>query len=278
MSLEGPQKPEAPKVESVPEEKSLEELEKDLSPETIEKIMEKVQDINKKGTAFTQINVTRDAGGGGEHSLKKEVLAKIYREGLLGCPDFTWGKTEISKENWSKNLRDGESSGGNVFFNILGRMDAYKYEQPQSIKDSHWMSRRNPNVFIIFDLSSFSERVEMGKSKRASELFPGKSRTYRAMDNLHGFHDDQLNEEGATIVTSEDGFALSHRLAPRYFRGIVGDYGTLDAQIEAYKDKPELLLPIYNEEGDLRWPKQMSYEEVKKFVAERDKGKEETAE
>jgi len=34
-------------------------------------------------------------------------------------------------------------------------------------------------------------------------------------------------------------------------------------------------LPVYNPDGDLVWPKKMSHEEVKKFVEERDKEKEE---
>ena len=44
---------------------------------------------------------------------------------------------------------------------------------------------------------------------------------------------------------------------------------------EEYKNKQELNLPIYDVDGNLYWPKQMTYEEVKKFVAERDKDKKE---
>src|SRR5438552_4038892 len=40
------------------------------------------------------------------------------------------------------------------------------------------------------------------------------------------------------------------------------------------KDKPNLLVPIYGKEGNLLWPKQMSYAEVKRFVAERDANRE----
>jgi hypothetical protein len=48
--------------------------------------------------------------------------------------------------------------------------------------------------------------------------------------------------------------------------------------LDVFKDRANLLLPIYDLVGNLLWPKQMSYEEVKKFVAERDKnaGTEET--
>ncbi len=46
-------------------------------------------------------------------------------------------------------------------------------------------------------------------------------------------------------------------------------------QMQIYKDKPQLLLPIYDTDGNMWWPKQMSYEEIKKFVAERDTEKKE---
>ena len=41
------------------------------------------------------------------------------------------------------------------------------------------------------------------------------------------------------------------------------------------KEKTDKLLPIYNEEGDLLWPKKMNYNEVKKFIEEGDKEKKE---
>ena len=39
------------------------------------------------------------------------------------------------------------------------------------------------------------------------------------------------------------------------------------------EDDPELILPIYDSKGNLLWPKQMSHEEVKKFVTEREVNK-----
>ena len=36
------------------------------------------------------------------------------------------------------------------------------------------------------------------------------------------------------------------------------------------KDKLDRLVPIYDKQGNLLWPKQMSYEEVKEFVAQCD--------
>ena len=107
------------------------------------------------------------------------------------------------------------------------------------------------------------------------------------------FRDDQGNP------VSEAGFILCHRVAPRLFSGIVlspgkenpvkgegagrnfiedTDYAPhvqkiVDEMMEADKEKPELLVPIYDLYGNLLWPKQMPYEEVKKLVADREKEK-----
>lgn len=50
--------------------------------------------------------------------------------------------------------------------------------------------------------------------------------------------------------------------------------GIASKMIEIDKDKPQNLLPIYDSDGNLLWPKQMSYAEVKKFVEEMDRKKE----
>lgn len=86
------------------------------------------------------------------------------------------------------------------------------------------------------------------------------------------------------------------RIAPRFFMGIVimdntdvqwlvEGYGirinlesattqeTVDKVVEKlqfiYKDKPNLFIPIYGLSGGLYWPRQMSYQEVQKFVGDR---------
>lgn len=39
--------------------------------------------------------------------------------------------------------------------------------------------------------------------------------------------------------------------------------------LEAYKNSPSLAIPVYGASGALFWPKQMTYQEVQKFVGER---------
>ena len=37
-----------------------------------------------------------------------------------------------------------------------------------------------------------------------------------------------------------------------------------------FRSKQDRIVPVYDTHGNLLWPKQMSYEEVKKYVAERE--------
>jgi len=107
-----------------------------------------------------------------------------------------------------------------------------------------------------------------------------------------------------------EGLTINHRIAPRKFIGLVlnplrpktseelkrhyvedrGDMiRTTDPEIldedikilvqqmaEIYQGKEELIMPIYDRMGNLLWPKQMTYEEVKRLEAERSSGSKKT--
>ena len=89
------------------------------------------------------------------------------------------------------------------------------------------------------------------------------------------------DKEGFAMPDTEYGFVLSPRVSPRRFEGLVLQCDSEIIQqmvsqlskiiMEVNQDKQERLLPIFGRDGNLLWPKQMSYEEVKKFVEERDK-------
>jgi len=80
--------------EKVSETKELEK-EEEFSPEIIEKIMDKVQDIDKKVTAYS--------GVGGKSILN---LHSILQEGLLGW-SYYW-PYQKSKKFWEENTRKKE--------------------------------------------------------------------------------------------------------------------------------------------------------------------------
>ncbi len=76
-----------------------EKIEQELSPEVIEKIMAKVQDINESGTAYTRLTPQNSR-------LEKEEdkLRSIIKDGLLGNS----GGLPREKVAWTKALREGD--------------------------------------------------------------------------------------------------------------------------------------------------------------------------
>ena len=52
------------------------------------------------------------------------------------------------------------------------------------------------------------------------------------------------------------------------------DYTSVGRKAFYVEQLPDGALPIYDKDGNLLWPKEMSYKEVRKFVKERDKEKE----
>jgi hypothetical protein len=109
---------------------------------------------------------------------------------------------------------------------------------------------------------------------------------------------DLLSIQGDSANGSQFGFFVTSRVAPRFFTGVVFecdfsrnddsdayeiDYDNLSAEeqhivdttaqklaatmLKVYKDKPELLVPIYNVNGDMYWPQRMKYADVKTYVS-----------
>jgi hypothetical protein len=103
----------------------------------------------------------------------------------------------------------------------------------------------------------------------------GKINTYRIRTGRKIYVSSIPNEHGDLCTTNEYGFSLSSRVAPRRFRGLVCDeihfQKVLPIMLETYKDKPDLLVPIYDETGNLLWPKKMSFDEVKRAIEDKNK-------
>jgi len=224
----------------------------------VEKIaLDKLQNIRKTGVAFTEIT----KGVKSEEDFEKK-LQSILSNGLLGRSsktreDFIKGGADL-KKIWADNVREKESL---VFFNIVGRTAL-------EINDSYYMQHHGevPSVVIIFDLSRFKEVPFQMPDQGGRETFD--HHTYRI------WHPEEIS----TVGPSEWGFALSSRVPPRDFQGIVSTDPAIDDKIlkiqkEVFKDKKELMLPIYDEVGELIWPREMTREEVRQFIAERDKDK-----
>lgn len=189
----------------------------------------------------------------------------------------------------------------------------------QNIKD------KPIDLIITFDISDYEELFG-GESTQNREASSEKTHTFRHNDSWPWLSSDKVQEvrrvieegdqeniaalkqdpyyriyftpDGKPIPSSEYGFVLSHRVAPRKLKGVVmsvdpptenhvtGKFHILppeeikgearkiaNAMIEATQEGGKAILPIYDIAGNLWWPKQMSYKEVKRFVAEKKKSK-----
>ena len=268
-------------LENTPPQKSHEE---ELSPEVLEKVMEKVQDIDDLGVAYSFVS----GGPGSSKSLfgsnvfEERTLARILNEGLLGTPDISDNQPSI-KEEWTKQARRSVKKGGRsvVYFNITGA--AHERERPMTQSKETWINKSaqamgsGHKLAFIFDLSKFKYDDDTYKMNRK--------------------YKETFHKQNHKNFTTSYGFSLSHWVPPRFFNGIVIKHNEefknlgrdrakepnilyqnlvidiLKIMNEVYQEKKGLLLPIYDIDGNLLWPKQMSYEEVKKFVGERDKNK-----
>lgn len=296
-----------PQTELTPENPE-QKIEKELSPEVVEKIMAKVQDINREGTAYT---IMGDIGVNAVNMPLIERLKSVFKMGVLNKNWFFYEKEKeggaidlVEKEDIAKYKRRGE-----VYFNIVGRS---AMSLPEVVGDTVQSPPEYPDkneikhtfttntVALIFDLEKYEpelKREYMAAKKMAeSEHFkpdvnsvwgkPKKSRSYTYNGPLEYLarmiKQGIVTNNGLPKAGAEYGYTLQHRIPPRFFKGLVlkpedDNYyldkllrGARETMQEAYKGKENLLIPIYDVNGNLLWPKQMSYEEVKKFVSERE--------
>lgn len=257
----------------------LNSLESELPPEVVEKIMAKVQNIDEYGTAFHSLHA--GAIGRKIKESDEEKLTSALQLGIVGITtsgDKRNKSEKSAKEIYLDFVRERERP--NVFFSIVGR-----FSRDVRMAANMIMFRQNREVIaIIFDLSPFKEVVaDRGKELPKLSYSNWSHSQFRTSPDNKG----QINESS----TEDYGFRLSSRVPPRLFKGIVVDIGVkrigtndelyysklssklkeiTDQMLDVDKEKPEYLLPVYDIDGNLLWPKQMKHVEVRKFIAERD--------
>jgi len=237
---------------------------------------------------------------------KKDEIISVLRNGILGD---NWARhtheesdrlfkesnyTDDLKGHWAHNVRTLKNA--QLHFHITGQ-SAHGQSPLYNVDFA-----QPGNIEYIFDLNYFRDSTleldDKYKYGGNPSDDPAKRRTYRinqyipwALSNPEEYARVKAkndNKHGEGISDGEYGFVAYHRVPPHIIQGMAVVRYTKDhdlqsqkddlqidfvakAQIEANKDRPNLLVPIYDTDGNLLWPKQMSYEEVKAFVAERDK-------
>lgn len=280
--LSNPENIDSEKPEEPSEESSDQSAEFQLTPEIEEKVMEKVQDIDKYGTAFSSLSFQSSKDERETAGRLKDTL----KTGLLGTSGNGGEEKNLDQrvQEWKQNARSWNIPVSQVWFNIVGRMSGISGEH--QIKKSYMISING--AAIIFDLSDFQELPvatirNIYQSGKPKEHIVG---TFSAdTDRNIGYRMNEFkdrivigkNKHKSHKVIDSMGFHTPFRISPKLFQGIVlAPYFSevvdiyIKAMSESCNNKPEVLLPVYDLYGNLLWPRQMSYEEVKQFVAERD--------
>ena len=295
-------------------ESSAESLEQLLSPEVVEQVIGKVQDINEPGTAFSIIS----------WDFNLEKLRNIFDNGLIGTHREQEGikrgqfGNPVDKDAYVRTLKSKKNP--DVFFNVVGRMAG----GDQTIQDSGFWKSHLETTAVIFDISRYREVTP-------SKLPDLKLHTF----GVYAYEDapvDERNERNQVMAYPDTGFRLSPRVPPRFLSGVIfsmkrrlsseeyekrvgqileenrrkfqefplsvlsyeteedwvreqEDYKYVEenqtelllerakqivqVMMEVDKNKLDLLIPVYDLHGNLWWPEQISYEEVKRRIAER---------
>jgi len=273
-----------------------------LTPEIEEMVMEKVRNIRERGLGYSAV-MGLDYNNF-ENIFRKGLLAKQIK---CSDPEYHVNLDGSSLKKGKEGLKEirkfkGAKKGNQIYFNITGR------ESWGGIADSEYARAESTSIFILFDISHSQETRPADDSKKPSypieegemqkrnvfwarnwrsrgseqeswtvlfgDLMPGDPRIKESPRYKELVESGSIGEDGLPKNETEWGFAIPGRVSPRFFVGIILKCDALEdvraTETVANRDNPDLLVPIYNLRGDLLWPKQMSYEDVKKFVAERD--------
>jgi len=291
------------KTEEKPENKKSEDVknvEKELSPELIGKIMEKVRDINNEEIGYISLEPS------GYSAVAKNQLQSIFKNGILGgnlgSENSSMDQAAIlggyvNKEKWLANLKSGDAR---FWFNIVGRGYGENKEDKNNfpIARSHYFRDGADKIAVLFDVSNFEEQ-DPGKpfTSRVKQYRHDAKSIEDQWENKKDFleRNKDIDEKGRPRPVTKKGFIGSYRVSPKLLLGVVFKIPPSQSLFASYKKvikqriekivkemargvaSAELMVPIYWKDGALFWPKQMSYEEVKKFVAERDAKKQEKA-
>lgn len=275
-------------------EKNVGGFEVNLSPEVKEKILEKVGDVFAYGTASTSLLFAEDFTLNSDDKKLKSVL----KNGVLGASRAKKGAPKPEDVSvWKQQKRDKHQV--TVSFQIQGRsfydsaelysliygQDDKNYNsmtdeerskvpcaldelQEEEHLDHNFSKEWFRGMAVVFNLDSYSEipPLLMDENQDYEKPLPQKTFAYRGPKQYVSV---TPNSKGDLCVGSEYGFSLSSRIPPREFRAIIVDYfgeQKLDLlvkdMVDINKDKPELLIPIYNTKGDLIWPEKRSYAEI----------------
>jgi hypothetical protein len=308
---EKPEDKKSENVENVEKELSLEVVEMIMGKvQNINKIGTAYSVVACDRTRQKTKAILKNGFLGNNWTFDKESWAKKIRRDKKGVVFFNIVGTERDRANFTKDSLDNYNAIAESYYfvpkmqnevAIIFDLEPFRPAKPHKYKYAKDEKHESRTFRYARDYSMHYEIAddiipsrETARRFYEEELWVDNIKRDCLLEKDHEFSED----EWALWIPKTDterGFTLSYRIPPRLFKGIVfqpdEDYLkieklTPDIMLEEARDiirimkeacgkKTELYLPIYDKTGNLLWPKQMSYEEVKKFVVERDAKKKE---
>lgn len=220
------------------------------SHERIGEVMKKVRDLNADGLGYS--------------GAPFEKLGRILEFGILGNAGYTGN---ISKEQWVRELEQGKYNM-DLYVNIVGRTRVAIPKGMTQIEKTSWANKPGAVTFLI-DLTGFTE-IEPAdpENKGPHRLGIDPKRHGVLVPNDVSVRDNR----GRAMPHLDAGFMIQPRCSPRRFLGIIlpeQSKKNLTKVLEIMQEQRRML-PVYDTHGNLLWPRTMSHQEVKRFIAERD--------
>lgn len=280
-------------------------------PQILQRDLERINTILKKGLVGTykdsSLRSNPEEYGGNEYRKElKESKRSLVHFNITGRAWDYWNpKTyndiptelqeilEIGNGYWARN-----PATVMLIFDISNLTETYpgveQFDLGENKKVSYVYAAAN-RADVLYPFSSRDYQSLEGRDAKDIFRLPGEKDEKISGTRYHKI---------LVTPSTEYGFITSPRVPPRRFRGFVLspikekftssviDFKESrfefysDAELSAlatrlaesarslYEKGEGVLLPIYSTKGNLLWPKKMSYEEVKKFVAEREEKRE----
>ncbi len=236
-----------------------------LNPKLTRQVMEKVCDVNMPEKAYSVLT-------------RQESLSSVLTLGLLGAKldsphrGINSKTIEDMKVDYIKTIKERVQVG--VWFNIVGRSMNDFDEQVSPMREGVYFALMKSSIAIIFDLSPFKEMpiydIDAAEKSLSDNI---RLPLYSFVPVLDHSSWDYGND-GKIHTETHRGFKLFPRIPPRLFQGIIFTenpsekklISVVQTMLNVYKDKSELLIPIYGEYGDLLWPKGTVTKPVGKII------------
>ncbi|MDO8548371.1 MAG: hypothetical protein Q7R71_01745 [bacterium] len=225
------------------------DLEHILTPELGQKIMDKVIDINSdQEFAFSGLNENTVKGMKENYT---KTVANVLRWGLLGK-----NMENLAGKEWALKQRESEKPTF-VYFHIANHPFYQRFYVNADGTPLNDYLGGYPK--FIFDHSEFSYDQHPKPHEMKKEEAKQLQRSYSV-------------PQGGRESMMDYGFMVPYNVSVKYFKGVILETPNkaelnkvTKAMFDVYKTTPEKMLPIYDKEGGLLWPKQMSKKEVKEL-------------